>query len=111
MHHLYRGVVHRDIKPENIVTGRKAHQNQVFLVDFGISKFYKSEDGTHIDFQENKPFMGTMRYASIDAHRGYELSRKHDLESLGYVLIYLQTGNHSTAHYGNRVAPVAAHQV
>lgn len=38
-------------------------------------------------FKDNKPFLGTSRYASIAAHKGYELSRKDDLESLGYVLM------------------------
>ncbi len=43
-------------------------------------------------FKENKPFIGTTRYASISAHQGYELARKDDLESLGYVFIYLLKG-------------------
>jgi len=58
-------------------------------VDFGISKYFRDSDGQHIEFNENKPFIGTTRYASIAAHRGHELGRKDDLESLGYVLIYL----------------------
>ncbi|CAD8136875.1 unnamed protein product [Paramecium octaurelia] len=87
-----RGVIHRDIKPENILMGRGVETNIVYLVDFGISKKYKV-NGQHIPFQEQKPFMGTTRYASIPAHKGYELSRRDDLESLGYVFIYLLKGN------------------
>ncbi|CAD8144219.1 unnamed protein product [Paramecium octaurelia] len=87
-----RGVIHRDIKPENILMGRGNDTNTVYLVDFGISKKYKT-NGQHIPFQEQKPFMGTTRYASIPAHKGYELSRRDDLESLGYVFIYLLKGN------------------
>ncbi|CAD8047734.1 unnamed protein product [Paramecium primaurelia] len=87
-----RGVIHRDIKPENILMGRGNDTNVVYLVDFGISKKYKI-NGQHIPFQEQKPFMGTTRYASISAHKGYELSRRDDLESLGYVFIYLLKGN------------------
>ncbi|CAK60344.1 unnamed protein product (macronuclear) [Paramecium tetraurelia] len=87
-----RGVIHRDIKPENILMGRGTDSQQVYLVDYGISKKYRN-NGQHIPFQENKPFMGTTRYASISAHKGYELSRRDDLESLGYVFIYLLKGN------------------
>jgi casein kinase I family protein HRR25 len=43
-------------------------------------------------FQENKPFIGTTRYASLAAHKGHELSRKDDLESLIYVLIFFFKG-------------------
>ncbi|CAD8047356.1 unnamed protein product [Paramecium primaurelia] len=87
-----RGVIHRDIKPENILMGRGNDSQQVYIVDFGISKKFRNNN-QHIQFQENRPFIGTTRYASISAHKGYELSRKDDLESLGYVFIYLLRGN------------------
>jgi hypothetical protein len=32
------------------MTGREQEQNSVFLADFGISKFYKENDGTHVYF-------------------------------------------------------------
>lgn len=44
-------------------------------------------------FRENKPFIGTTRYASIAAHKGIELSRKDDLESLMYVMLFFFKGN------------------
>ncbi|CAD8155735.1 unnamed protein product [Paramecium pentaurelia] len=87
-----KSVLHRDIKPENILTGRDNDSN-LYLVDFGISKFYRDKKGRHINFCENKSFLGTSRYASLGAHKGQELSRKDDLESLGYVLIYLLKGS------------------
>jgi hypothetical protein len=46
----------------------------------------------HVTYKENKPFIGTTRYASIAAHQGIELSRKDDFESLAYVLLFLLKG-------------------
>jgi casein kinase 1 len=88
-----RNVIHRDLKPENILLGRTDNEaHMIYLVDFGISKVFRDNQGRHISFKENKPFIGTTRYASIAAHNGNELGRKDDLESLGYVLIFLLKG-------------------
>ncbi|CAD8063348.1 unnamed protein product [Paramecium sonneborni] len=87
-----KGIIHRDMKPENVMTGKDFEQNSIFLADFGIAKFYRDANGTHVPFKENKSFVGTTRYASIGAHRGYELSRKDDLESIGYMIIYMYKG-------------------
>ena len=62
--------------------------NNLYLVDFGIGKFYKINN-EHIKPKSGKAFIGTTRYASIAAHEGHEVGRKDDLESLMYVLIYL----------------------
>lgn len=64
----------------------------MYLIDYGISKIFLDSKGNHIKFNSDKPFLGTTRYASISAHKGFELSRKDDLESLGYVLIFLAKG-------------------
>ncbi|CAD8166792.1 unnamed protein product [Paramecium octaurelia] len=85
-------VIHRDIKPENILVGKEDEENQLFIVDFGISKFYKDENESHISLRERQPFIGTTRYASINAHKGLSLSRRDDMESLCYMLIYLLKG-------------------
>ncbi|CAD8086553.1 unnamed protein product [Paramecium sonneborni] len=85
-------VIHRDIKPENILVGKEDEENQLFIVDFGISKFYKDENESHISLREKQPFIGTTRYASVNAHKGLSLSRRDDMESLGYMLIYLLKG-------------------
>lgn len=88
-----RGVVHRDLKPENILMGKNEKHNQCFIVDFGISKIYRDNNGIHIPYRDKKSFIGTTRYASISAHNGIEISRKDDLESLIYVLVFLYKGN------------------
>jgi serine/threonine protein kinase len=63
--------------------GRGEDFNTVYIVDFGISKYYRDSKGKHIPEKDKKSFIGTTRYASISAHLGIELSRKDDLECLG----------------------------
>ncbi|EGR34642.1 hypothetical protein IMG5_005080 [Ichthyophthirius multifiliis] len=72
--------------------GRKEEKNLIFLIDFGLAKNFLKKDGTHIPFQNNVGLIGTTRYTSIQSHLGNEQSRKDDLESLGYCLIYLFNG-------------------
>ena len=87
--------IHRDIKPENFIIGNKKTSNIIYLIDFGLSKKYKYiKNGQHIPYKEGKKYLiGTARYASVNAHNGIELSRRDDLESLSYLLIYLSKGN------------------
>jgi casein kinase 1 len=73
--------------------GLGSRSNVVYLLDFGLSKCYKDKTtGAHIPYMDNKQFVGTARFASINAHMGIELSRRDDLEALGYVLIFLIAG-------------------
>ena len=83
-------IIHRDIKPENFCVGNDP--DQLLIVDFGLSKCYLRKDGTHIPFITGKSLNGTPRYASIHCHEGIEQSRRDDLESLMYVLIFLFKG-------------------
>lgn len=88
-----KGIVHRDIKPENFVVGLNSKSNQVFLIDYGLSKSYKDARNKHIPFREGKPLTGTARYTSINTHLGREQSRRDDLESVGYMLVYFMRGS------------------
>ena len=86
-----KNIIHRDIKPENFVFGLN-NDSTLYIIDFGISRKYRSER-KHLKFQMLGKLFGTVRYASYNASRGIEQSRRDDLESIGYMLIYLSTGN------------------
>lgn len=83
-------VVYRDVKPENFVLGLGKDASTFFVVDFGLSKPYLDWSGKrHMSVKKSNHCTGTARYMSLNAHRGLELSRRDDLESIGYVLLYI----------------------
>jgi serine/threonine protein kinase len=83
-------IIHRDLKPDNFLIDK---DNSIYICDFGLSKLFRdSKTHEHILYKENKTLTGTPRYVSINNHLGVQQSRRDDLESLMYVLIYFYNG-------------------
>lgn len=81
-----KNIIHNDIKPDNFIYDY--NNNKFKLIDYGLSDFYINGD-KHIEFSKSNSRCGTLRYMSINCHNKYSLSRRDDLISLSYSLIYL----------------------
>ncbi|KAK4482016.1 hypothetical protein RD792_012933 [Penstemon davidsonii] len=91
-----RGYVHGDVKPENFLLGPPGtpDEKKLFLVDLGLATRWRDgTTGVHVEYDQRPDvFRGTVRYASVHAHLGRTGSRRDDLESLAYTLIFLLRG-------------------
>ena len=84
-----KDIIYRDVKPENFLIGIK-DPNAIYVVDFGLCKKYRSsKTGKHLLPKLTGKFSGTLIYASSNVLKGKESSRRDDIISLGYMLIYL----------------------
>lgn len=97
-----KGYVHGDVKPENFLCAYTSDPSNIdprkglYMIDFGLASPWRDLTRTsgHIAYgQRVDHFSGTVRYASVHAHLGRWLSRRDDLESLGYMLLYLLLGS------------------
>ena len=87
-----KGLVHRDIKPDNFLLSNEKNKKQIYIIDFGFCKSFMNGDD-HIEIKKTNSLIGSLTYTSLNSHNYLELSRRDDLESLGYMLIYLYKGH------------------
>ena len=81
------GIIHRDIKPDNFLITK--NKKDVKIIDFGLAKQYIDKNGKHKPCIEHLNIIGTLRYISKNVHEGQEPSRRDDLISFVYILIFL----------------------
>lgn len=87
------GHVYNDLKLENIMINQTKDQPpQVKLIDYGLISKYQDEDGNHIRKQSAESFVGNLIFASVSALEFNQTSRKDDLVSLCYLIIYILNG-------------------
>lgn len=87
------GFLHRDIKPSNFSIGRHPYNSRlVYMLDFGLARQFTMGTGEVRPPRTAAGFRGTVRYASVNAHKNKEMGRHDDLWSLFYMLVEFVNG-------------------
>jgi serine/threonine protein kinase len=88
-----QGIIHRDLKPANFLIKTNAQNiSELYLIDFGLANYFLDEKNRHREIKTNESMVGTTRYMSLNVHHGLTASRRDDLESLGYIMLFLHQG-------------------
>jgi casein kinase 1 len=88
-----RGILHRDLKPANfLIKTNEKNISEIYLIDFGLARSFLDDKSRHYALKTNETIVGTQRYMSINTHHGISPSRRDDLETLGYIMLFLYYG-------------------
>ena len=85
--------MHNDLKLENILVGHK-DSDRIYLIDFGLTQSFLDENRNHIEKANVRKFSGNFLFASLNSCRGNNKSRRDDVESAIYIMIYLLNNNY-----------------
>ena len=86
---------YNDLKLANIMINQSEDEElQVTLIDYGFADKYINEDGTHISNKETVDmFQGNLLFASNEQLNFKRTSRKDDMVSIIYLMMYLINNN------------------
>lgn len=85
-------LVHRDIKPANLMLVREDDDFLVKVIDFGLAKSIKQEEGDDLATLSMGGFVGTAHFASPEQLEEREIDTRSDIYSLGVTLWYMLAG-------------------
>lgn len=87
------GLTYNDLKLDNILVGNHLNKvekmHEIMMVDFGFATKYVDKNGDHMSQQSNDTFRSNMIFATVNQFKFKNTSRRDDLMSLVYLLVFL----------------------